>query len=254
MNIEQFQEYSWSLSTKIKSEFLEQFNETEEKFYELVTAIYQDIDDEINRMKQIDNPSVACKRGCSYCCSFRVAVSIAEAIAIAWYIKKYFTLEDLEFLKSLLVTLVPQTAQMTVEQLIKSKYTCPFLVSNQCRIYLIRPLSCRGWNSTNVNLCEISLTDENVFHRLLNHQYIMQQQISVIALDAINDSIDLLGLYGDRVELITALKTLLFNEHAVENWLRGEDVFAEAKQVLLNDYYDGDDLSLYQISKRKNIQ
>lgn len=253
MNIEeQLIKYSQSVSTKIKNAFVKHFDNTEKSVCEAVRGIHNFADAEIERMRQEDNPTIACKKNCPHCCRFRVSVSIAEAVLIAWYVKSIFAPEDLKLLKKILVTLASQTAKMNTVQWTKSGYTCPFLVNNKCHIYSIRPLSCRGWNSTDVNLCEYSLVNEAIFHELPNYQYKLQPFVSVIALDGINEGINELGLDANRVELITALKILICDENAFESWLVGEDIFRDARAVLEKDYDDGEELPpIYQISRKK---
>ncbi len=250
--IEKLNRYVELLANNAKSLFIKNFDGTEPKLSLIVKACHRGADDNIEDRRKQENPVIACKKKCSHCCRFRVAISTAEAISIAYYIKETFLPKELDRLKTVLNTLATETAKMNTVEWTMSGLTCPFLVNEECFIYPVRPLSCRGWNSTDVNLCEYSLVNEAVFHELPKHQWEMQQLISVVILDAINEGINEVGLDGNRVELITALKILICDEDAVKKWLAGEDIFNEAMLPLVNDYKKGVKAPpLYQVSRKR---
>ena len=96
----------------------------------------------------------SCKRNCSYCCRFHIVVSRAEVHALAQYLRREFSAEQLEQLRrrveqwhqwddsrpgrhavaSLDLPLDPTTYEQR----------CPLLVDGQCSAYPARPVACRA--------------------------------------------------------------------------------------------------------------
>ncbi len=85
--------------------------------------LYKTIDEFMNRMVY---PSSVCRKGCGYCCSIPVDVSLIEAARISIYLQ-----QELE----------PNIVTVTEED----KYApCPFQTKDfTCGIYPVRPLNCR---------------------------------------------------------------------------------------------------------------
>ncbi len=100
-------------------------------------------------------PPTDCKKGCAWCCSMDVKVTIPEIIYIEDFIRKTFAGEKLSWLEERLRTTVKKISGFGTEQRAESDVFCGFLDENkECMIYPARPLVCRGWQATRVSDCE----------------------------------------------------------------------------------------------------
>lgn len=101
---------------------------------------------------RLDTP-VACGKGCSYCCHQPVGLNVAEARTIALHLPSLpddIRKDSLKRLKRL-VNVPPKKYGPTHHN---KKYACPFLHEDgSCRIYEVRPLSCRRYTSISVETC-----------------------------------------------------------------------------------------------------
>lgn len=231
------------------------FEEINENIFKTAITVQGDaqmlLDELLDLEKKPNSPKLACKEGCSYCCHQRVAVSIFEAIAIAFYLKNvYFRTEDkISEFASKLQFLAAETSKMTISEWLKSGNKCPLLVDNYCSIYSIRPIQCRAYTSTDAKLCEQGLNDPDntIITYSENHRSIADFADITLTIE-----IDKINLDARPVELVTALNILFNNKNAVGQWLNGEDIFEEAIMPLLADYAAHVPLPpIYQISKRK---
>lgn len=111
-------------------------------------------DDAIAIVRDEYRPRLDCKEGCSYCCQKPgVLVTPAELLRI---IKHVSALDEADLAS------VAQRARAYVEQLAgrsfdaptSESFPCPLLRDNRCSVYDIRPLTCRGYNSTSVEACK----------------------------------------------------------------------------------------------------
>jgi len=99
-------------------------------------------------------PRLACGDRCWYCCcNPNVLVSIPELVRILDHIEAAFTPEALDALRVGARLYAGQVAGRRVEDPIDESVPCPLLVDGRCSVYEIRPLVCRGFNSTDVEAC-----------------------------------------------------------------------------------------------------
>ncbi|MBU2511383.1 YkgJ family cysteine cluster protein [bacterium] len=106
-------------------------------------------------------PKPACKKGCSYCCGLTVKVAIPELYIIYEHIQSRWGKKEIERIRLKLESFVQKMDQCKSRSE-KLRIPCAFLENNVCSIYEVRPLPCHAWNSTDVNLCILYLTDQNI--------------------------------------------------------------------------------------------
>lgn len=99
---------------------------------------------------------LACRKGCSWCCHELV---IATPVEILWIYEVVSRLERAQR-DDLLARLAAYDEGM------RDRYDqpptfvrikCPFLVDSECSIYEDRPMRCRGTNSTDADVCRMSM-------------------------------------------------------------------------------------------------
>jgi len=138
--------------------------------------------------------SVSCHKGCVYCCSQYVSISIAHGLVITDYLYKHqefldhFLRRYEKWLQTLagtpaLVTLeqyttfspvVRRTPQALLDDYAKLDVPCPFLLNSSCTIYAVRPICCASHvaisppefcmaeNADSALICEMVLSSDGL--------------------------------------------------------------------------------------------
>jgi len=123
-----------------------------------VKALYASVDEAIacglDRLLKDDGIVPSCRLGCCSCCRFPILISIAEARTLAHFVKRTFSLEQIESLRirtrqwhqwddALRAgSFSHDTAGLTKPS--SRKMSCPILVDEACSAYDVRPLVCRS--------------------------------------------------------------------------------------------------------------
>ena len=100
-----------------------------------------------------DGHRVACQSGCTYCCTFPVAASAPEVLAIATVVRERFNDERRAALDARIEANLTATAGMNMSQRDRVRLDCPFLEAGKCSVYDVRPIACRGYSSYSVEDC-----------------------------------------------------------------------------------------------------
>ena len=177
-------------------------------------------------ISQISMFRTACEAGCDWCCYQRVSASPAEILRIADYLRRTRSAEDLADLRARLAAVDTQTRGRSAQERLALHVPCPLLVDGRCTIYHVRPLTCRGYTSADVDACrrKVDAPNEKVHIDADPIRYFYCQGV----LNGIDDGLLAHELEGGLVELIAALSIALGDERALQRWLRGETVFADA--------------------------
>ncbi|HEY1860348.1 MAG TPA: hypothetical protein VGG61_08340, partial [Gemmataceae bacterium] len=94
--------------------------------------------------------------------------------------------------------------------------------------YPVRPLTCRGFNSSDARRCELSL-DPRV--RADIPAYVPQQRLATLVLDGVRSGLTETGLSGALLELTAALRLALTDADAMDRWRNGRPAFDAARFV-----------------------
>ena len=94
-----------------------------------------------------------CRSGCGHCCTLYVSVQPVEAELVADQLNRM----PQKLREETLVRIAENAdlEQLGVDDYIRAKTPCAFLnlKSRMCRIYEIRPMACRGYDSQDVRMC-----------------------------------------------------------------------------------------------------
>ncbi len=106
-----------------------------------------------------DVGTLACRPGCSWCCNFTVDVRAAEVFEILDFVEQSFTADERARVRAEM-----RANAMALENLAESERAtrnvrCPFLREGRCRIYPVRPQTCRNYHATDARGCQQSFEE-----------------------------------------------------------------------------------------------
>jgi len=111
-------------------------------------------DEALSIVREEYHPRVDCKEGCWYCCCKpNVLTSVPELARILEHVRTTFSPDAIASLKARARRYAEQMEGRRVEDPLNESVPCPLLVEGRCSAYEVRPLICRGYNSTNVDAC-----------------------------------------------------------------------------------------------------
>lgn len=171
-------------------------------------------------------PPLACQEGCDWCCHKRVGTAAAEVLRIADFMRTTFTPEQLQATRQRVEELQERRHQLREDRWLAVRQPCSLLVDHRCSVYEVRPLTCRGYNSSDARKCEQSVQQREPVDVPV-HQVV--QRLAVFALDGLRAGQAECGLQADLLELNAALRICLDQPDAGHRWLAAEDVFATAR-------------------------
>jgi hypothetical protein len=161
---------------------------------------------------------VACKEGCSWCCVIVVQTTIPEVLRMARHLRQTLT-------ENQLLDLRRRIDEVLAERQQGRRVPCPLLRHDRCSVYPVRPFYCWGWNSHDARRCqtyaETGLGTTPV--------YPPQKEIADGVAQGVIQGLGQVGLSGQKVELLRALRIALDTPNAEEHYLAGERIFTPAK-------------------------
>ena len=124
---------------------------------DFVNGVYSSVDEatacRLDRLRSEEGIIPTCKLGCSHCCRYHILMNIAEAHALAQYVKRELSVDQINELRMRTQQWHEwdnsrpgryQSANIG-EQTDLSNYDhcCPLLVNGACSAYPVRPVVCR---------------------------------------------------------------------------------------------------------------
>jgi hypothetical protein len=187
------------------------------------------IQDRSNAMAPFHS-TVACRKGCTFCCSLSVSATAPQVFTVA------------DHIRANAIDLVAETARIEIADLhtrgldgygrFVNKAFCAFLVEGACSVYPARPSVCRGVLSRSAQACERAFRGETPD----NLAAIDDASVFRTACDEAFWAV--LHKRGQRLagyELAHAVLVALKEPDAEVRWLAGEDVFAAVRTDVLVD-------------------
>ncbi len=102
---------------------------------------------------------VACRRGCAWCCQFRVSARAVEVLHLAAWITTHLPPAQVTAVRDQAAAHAKRLATMTVERRLRTNLACPLLVDDACSAWEARPLACRAFHATDADGCRDSVLD-----------------------------------------------------------------------------------------------
>jgi hypothetical protein len=171
--------------------------------------------------------SIACRKGCAYCCYSFVGVTAPEVFRLANAVRKSrndaLTLDGVREKGRALRGLGPA-------ERLGRKLPCSLLVNDMCGVYPERPMVCRQATSLSLDACVDEFENAGKYAEIpvssLHLAYASNVHVAFLgALEAV-------GYPSDAYELSAALDIALHASDAEKRWLMGEPVFANLQAVV----------------------
>lgn len=173
----------------------------------------------------------ACEAGCVWCCYQRVTATPAEVLRIVDYLHETLMPDEVQTLHERIRTVDAITRGLTPQERLRLRLGCPLLVEGRCAAYHVRPLTCRGYTSSDAAVCQHKLDhpEQHVRVEADPVRYLFCQGV----LNGLNDGLAASGLESGMLELNAALHIALDAPMLPKEWLDGEHVFIDAEVELL---------------------
>lgn len=179
---------------------------------------------EVNRLSPPPRP-IACGPGCPFCCHVRLTVSPPEVLFIADHLRRTWSADRLDALKTKLANLDRLTRGRDAEAREAMRLPCPMLLDNSCGIHEVRPTSCRAVASVDVAACRRSY--DSRMAEPVPQVTLQLNGANGVGYGVIAGLIDA-GYPVENIEFIAGLRIALDTEDAARRWLDGEALFAPA--------------------------
>lgn len=128
----------------------------DEKRILLTRTLYELIDNLIDsfttRLRKDYHP-LACKKGCSWCCTQPVFTNEWELEYLKYFMRKRFTGDRLVVIKDKAKKKNEELSGLSANILLLKRIPCPLLYENVCSVYPSRPMACRIYLSSDVDSC-----------------------------------------------------------------------------------------------------
>jgi hypothetical protein len=176
---------------------------------------------------------IACAAGCAACCHQQVAITPAEAVAIARHVDCRFSPAERAALVARLKALDGAVRGLDAPARARLKRPCAFLVDGRCSIYDARPLRCRGVYSRDAAHCRWAMDHPDAAaerrRRAGPGPYIgVSARIMDASLTGLARACREMTLEVDSLELTVAARIALAVPDIELHYRSGEPVFAAA--------------------------
>jgi hypothetical protein len=165
--------------------------------------------------------TIACKRGCSYCCYGYVGVLAPEVFRIADAVRLAGRQQASMSASAVRERCAPLIGKDPPSRM-GAKLPCPLLVDNTCTTYLERPFVCRQTAAYEVQPCIEGFEGSDGLMRAPRRELAASSNAHVAMLAALKAA----GLGIQGYELAGAVAKVVDDPGAEERWLAGDDVFA----------------------------
>jgi Fe-S-cluster containining protein len=173
-------------------------------------------------------PQVECKKGCSFCCTQAVIVTISEIAAIVGFIGSLADVHRQTQLKERIAAVAARVKGLSTRAIFEARIDCPLLEEEHCAIYPVRPLACHGMDSLSRDKCETGYAGQTRSYSATIPRTDIRWITFLAVATGVRAGLVDVGLPGHTYELIRALDIALRQPDALSKWLHGSRVFEVA--------------------------
>lgn len=170
----------------------------------------------------------ACTRGCSYCCSVRVSVTVPELMLALAFAREKLPTEELRRVRERARENASRTHGTT--PLGYPLVDCAFLSEDgACRVYEARPLACRREHSLDAGDCKSGYENYEPGKDFPISHDVRAMLLADMTWDSYVNALRAVGVDATQYELQEALHIALSDPKAIATWLDGERTFEPAR-------------------------
>ncbi|HLZ65993.1 MAG TPA: YkgJ family cysteine cluster protein [Aliidongia sp.] len=173
--------------------------------------------------------SIACRKGCAYCCTHTVDVTPDEAFAIADHLAATLDPAALAQVKTRAAAADAALHGLPHVERHRQRIFCPVLdpETAACLAHPVRPNACQGYLSVDLAKCEADYRDPP--------QPVEQPTVAPMITSVVDRTrsfaLEDAGAPTLSLELIAALLAAWREPDAEARWLAGEAIFADARSI-----------------------
>jgi hypothetical protein len=171
--------------------------------------------------------ALACREGCSLCCSLRVDVFAHEVFLLARHIRARFTAGEFSDLLVRLAAHADLVLPLSTFEHATMNVPCPLLQDGRCTVYAARPHSCRRHHSQDFAVCQFTYDHPTDLESPAAHDRELFRALTE-AMQLNIDAYAELGYDYTIYQLGTALHEALTDPASWERWLNHEQAFLRA--------------------------
>lgn len=171
-------------------------------------------------------PTIACREGCAYCCRKPgVLVTVPEILRIGAHLRETLDARGRDELTARTADYVARLQGRHFNDPTADSVPCPLLVDERCTVYEVRPLVCRGFNSTSAEACREA---HGSAERLIP-MFAIFKDVTDGTTVGVAQQLKRAGLGQAVMDLGTALSIALAYPDAAETVVRGARPFEPAE-------------------------
>jgi Fe-S-cluster containining protein len=188
---------------------------------ETITALYRHF---TTQLVPFDDSAIQCEYGCGYCCHLKVSCSVPEILVIVNFLHANGQIKHYRQQFSTAPELIRQRVNKDDRWWIEHTVPCIFLDTEKsiCSIYEVRPFSCRGYHSLDVNTCRQGYTDRTITPIPCYADLKRSREIYSIAFER---AMKQRKLQSRQMELTSTLFRFIEEPGLSDKWLAGEQIF-----------------------------
>jgi hypothetical protein len=178
-----------------------------------------------------DEPGIACRTGCNFCCHLRVMVSAHEAIALFRYLGSRIPAEQARLVRERIRANADEVGKRTRdhERRVPTGMPCAFLIEGKCSAYEARPAACSGYHSLSKERCQSAYESADPAADAIPMLNSLRYVAATLD-EGVEQALAARGLDGRRIELHTALAALMKNPGMIERWRSGRAFSASSRK------------------------
>lgn len=201
---------------------------------ESLIRFYTRHDQWVNEAEKAAIVKPACRNHCAYCCYYKIEAKAVEVLAIADYVHKNYSGEQLEKALAQAKKNVEEAKDLSYQEHMATNQACPFLIADSCSIYPVRPSKCRNFHASDVDRCKASY--ENPTDLSIANSYVAEVFIaSQASTGAFEKATEVAGVDAHTYDLCSAFIEAIENPKTAKRFKDGKKTFLNAKVVELGD-------------------
>lgn len=168
----------------------------------------------------VDNSEIQCSPGCGYCCHLKVTASMAEVLIILGFLHKNEQINQYhKQIKNSHDPLSSRTGKNT-NWWVENQVPCLFFEKERqlCRIYEVRPFTCRSYHSLDAKQCERGFSQKAIMPIPCYPDLKRSCEAYSISFDR---AMSLLDRQSGQVELSSTVALLIQNPDLKSRWFDG---------------------------------